>query len=81
MILEFNKMYKILEAREVTRVTPQSPNVVKASNGQREKETLVELIVGCVCRVLWGWSCHESYIAHGELFNEAAALCHPCSTK
>ena len=47
MTLEFNKTYKILEAREVTRVTPQSPNVVKASSGQRGKETLVELIVGC----------------------------------
>lgn len=47
MTLEFNKMYKILEAREVTRVTLQSPNVVKASSGQRGKETPVELIVGC----------------------------------
>lgn len=46
MTLEFNKMYKILEAREVTRVTPQSPNV-KDSSGQQGKETLVELIVSC----------------------------------
>ena len=76
MTLEFNKTYKILEAREVTRVTPQSPNVVKTSSGQRGKERLVELIMRCA-----GSSGDGAVMTVVNFSMRKVTLCHPRFSK
>lgn len=80
MTQEVNKLYKIQGAREVTRVTPQIPNVVRTSSGQGG--TLGELAVGWLCREdpLKGHSLPETQPMLSFSVRQLP-ICHPCSWK